>query len=62
MTKERIVELWRMGHSREWLVQQQAIEISFLDRVKGLKKPQVKLVAQSDVEEALLEWWREQNV
>ena len=61
MTKERMVELWRMGHTKEWLVQQQNLEIQNLDRVRGLNKKQIRTMAQLDVEDALLEWWRKQG-
>lgn len=58
MTKETIVSEWRKGHSRQWLEDKQYADIEFLDRCKGLKKPEIKKLAKHDIEEALLEWWR----
>lgn len=61
MTRETIVELWRQGHSKEWLINKQNEEIMALGRADGLKKYEIKRKAQSDIEEALLDWWRKQR-
>lgn len=60
MEKRAIVNQWLAGHTRDWLEQQQFNDIIYLDRCKGLKKPEIKRLARRDVEEALLDWWREQ--
>lgn len=61
MTKERIVNLWLKGYSKERLFKEQESDISLRDDVRGKKKKEIKYIAQSEVEQALLDWWRRQT-
>ena len=60
VNKYEIVNLWRSGHSQDWIANQQYEVIINLDRCKGMKKPEIKKRAKLDIEEALIEWWRKQ--
>jgi uncharacterized protein (DUF924 family) len=60
MKKTQIVDYWLHGYSQDWLAKQQYEDIIFSDRCKDMKKPEIKKQAKLDIEEALIEWWREQ--
>lgn len=61
MTKQRIVELWLKGYTKEYLMREQAKDLKYSDEGKGKKAVEIKYMAQSDVEQALLNWWRKQG-
>lgn len=55
MTKDAIVKAWKMGHSKQYLFDEHYMHIKDKPEYKKMKAAQKKLIAQHEVEVALLE-------
>ena len=60
MIYETIIHNWRIGHSKNWLVEEEYKELMNKYRNSGMKisAKEIKYLAKKNIEEALLRWWK----
>ena len=60
MNYETIIHNWRIGHSKNWLVEKEYKELmnNYKNGRMKIKAKEVKYLAKKNIEEALLRWWK----
>ncbi len=60
MRYETIIENWKQGYSKKWLIEEEYKSLLWQKKQRKIKASDLKEESQRNIEEALLKWWREE--